>query len=127
VIICAKSKRCSKEIYYSMTYNPVSESKGNQRVFKKLFELKDDGLVAYKNSHHAGQLLIRGDPKNPDYWLDCTAEVTGNGYSHCEAEFDYDDKIIVEYLFNRTILLKEHEQLREKVIDLINNFKEQRG
>ena len=123
---CSKEKPCtdtSKISYESLTGISWNKKNNIPNQIKKLYNLPKEKLIAY-DINHSSDFLIRGNPLSPDYWVQCIPrEVSENSSASCSTVFDYNDKIYVDYSFSRTYLLKDHEDLRARIIAKIDEFR----
>ena len=123
---CSKEKPCtdtSKISYESLTAISWNKKNNIPNQIKKLYNLTKEKLIAY-DINNSSDFLIRGNPLSPDYWIRCTPrEVSENSSASCNTVFDYNDKIYVDYSFSRTYLLKDHADLRSRIIAKIDEFR----
>jgi hypothetical protein len=113
----------SKISYESLTAISWNKKNNIPNQIKKLYNLTKEKLIAY-DINNSSDFLIRGNPLSPDYWIRCTPrEVSENSSASCNTVFDYNDKIYVDYSFSRTYLLKDHADLRARIIAKIDEFR----
>lgn len=95
----------------------ISREKDTKPIFKKHATELNMDLYAWLHSWgEAGGFYVRGDPWRPDYWLDC-------GKNACETSMNYaDNSVSVTYSFMTDTLLEKHDELRNKIINLLNEW-----
>ena len=124
---CRDENECTeldKRRYKNSSYINTNNEKKIPNKIEKLYDLPLEGLIAYRINDHE-ELLVRGDPLNPEYWLECVSEKGSTDSStSCKTTFNYNNKIYVEYYFSREYVLKNHDELRAKVISKINEFQQ---
>ena len=123
---CSNEKPCvdtSKKWYENSSGISWNKKNNIPNQIKKLYDLPKEKLIAYRVNNKS-EFLIRGNPLNPDYWMRCaSAEAAGDSSTSCSTVFDYNNKIYVDYDFSRTYLLKDHDELRARIIAKIDEFR----
>ena len=66
-----------------------------------------------------------GTLKKPLYWFECG--YPHDKYAHCETYFNYDSQTYIDIFFRRDPILKDHIELRRRIIEKINSFRVDSG
>lgn len=107
------------EKYRLRTQSKDDKISGAQPKFIK--KDKDLNMDLYHWVTKKGELqgyYVRGDVWHPDYWMDC-------GKNACEVFLNYaNKKVIIRYMFMTETLLHRHDELREKIISLLDEWNE---
>jgi hypothetical protein len=119
-----QGKQCDRFLYeyQNHTNSTMDRVSGAQPLFmKKMPELSMNEYSWINEYGFTSGFYIRGDdPWHPAYWMQCAGET-------CEAFMNYaDNRILIRYTFHIDTLLTRHDELRNKIIALLDEWSGQK-
>jgi hypothetical protein len=119
----AKPRYCSnrQQQWWENMHDPLMETDGSFAKHELVRHLVSESLDEYSVDGRRAGTYIRGPFEEPEFFYKCSERASNPG---CHSAFNYNDKIFIDYFFNRK-LLPFHDHIRIKIKERISQWLKQ--